>query len=103
MNFNSIERRKQRIKWYSSTAWKKKRARQLEKQGLCEMCFDAKPRRLVLATIADHIDPDFDTFGQMLSGETQSLCEACHREKTSFIDIPLMKRKQKLRIEVSDV
>ena len=56
-----------------------------------------------MATIADHIDPDFDDFRGFLTGKLQSLCRECHQQKTFFEDIPQMLKKQKTEMEVKDV
>jgi 5-methylcytosine-specific restriction protein A len=57
-----------------------RRAQQLQKQPLCEMCLKAK--RLTPATVADHVIPHRGDPDQFWQGELQSLCDAwpyrCH-------------------------
>ena len=69
----------------------------------CVHCLEKSPKMIVLASVCDHISPDFDDFRGFLSGKTQSLCRDCHQFKTSAEDIPLLLKKEKTTIEVKDV
>ena len=101
--FFSKERRQERVKWYSSRKWKNKRALQLKKEPLCRICFNSTPKRLTPAVVCDHISPFFDDFKGFLEGETQSLCQLCHRDKTSLYDIPALKKREMTAIRVLDI
>ena len=101
--FFSKERRQQRVKWYSSRKWKNKRALQLKKEPLCRMCLNSTPKRLTPAVVCDHISPFFDDFKGFLTAETQSLCKACHQEKTTLYDIPAMIKRERTTIRIFDI
>jgi hypothetical protein len=71
--------------WYWSKRWKKRRARQLQREPLCAMCLAKKLTRP--ATVADHIEdwqrplePHGD-WGRFITGQLQSLCRGCHELK----------------------
>ena len=82
--------------------WRKIRANQLRKAPLCEKCLDMRPRRLVVATVADHKTP-WKTAREFYLGPFQSLCHYCHNDKTFFEDVPLRKKKEKTKMEAKDV
>ena len=65
------------LKFYRSTAWKRKRQEVLDRDyGLCQRCgMDAE--------LVDHIIPSKDDWSDRLNADNlQSLCRPCHRIKT---------------------
>ena len=97
------QRRQYRTKFYKTTQWVRIRNNQLRKAALCEHCLNSKPRRLTVATVCDHKNPDWTTFKEFCIGPFQSLCDACHRQKTSFYDIPYLIKKQRTKQVILDV
>ena len=67
-----------RVLGLSSRAWRRLREFQLNRQPLCEHCFDDKGL-CVVATDVDHIDND--PSNNELSN-LASLCHSCHSKKT---------------------
>ena len=101
--FYSPERRAERLKWYNSAEWRKRREKQLKKFPLCALCELGTPKKFVLATVADHIDPVIETKGEWRRGKLQSLCAEHNRWKSAFYDIPFQARKKRTTLEVKDV
>ena len=92
------EGRKKRQAFYQKSAWKRIRKIQLSKQPLCENCWKIFKRQTV-ATVCDHIDPAWETWYDFCKGPFQSLCRACHDEKTKFEDVVELKRKKLLEVK----
>ena len=65
-------------RFYGTQNWRVIAARQLARQPLCEGCAD-----LVPATLADHKVPIADGGAKRDPANLQSLCRACHAEKTA--------------------
>jgi 5-methylcytosine-specific restriction enzyme A len=63
-------------RWYSTAAWRKRRAHQLTIEPLCRMCL--AEGRTTPATVADHVVPHRGNPGLFWQGELQSLCATCH-------------------------
>jgi 5-methylcytosine-specific restriction protein A len=61
---------------YSHRRWRKRRARQLDREPLCRMC--KAEDRVTIATIADHIEPHRGDLTKFWTGELQSLCKPHH-------------------------
>ena len=97
----SVHRRTHRQGFYSHRAWRRIRAIQLRKAPLCEIC--QKQGKLTPANTCDHIDPTWETWEEFIKGPFQSLCGLCHKEKTETVDLPKLKKADKLRLEVWDV
>ena len=102
MKLFTKERRQQRQKFYQKPIWRKIRANQLRKAGLCEKCLAMPQKRIRLATICDHINgwTDYKSF---VSGPFQSLCFECDNFKRFAEDIPNMLKKEKTKLEVKDI
>jgi hypothetical protein len=67
-------------RWYGLGAWKKRQKLQMEKENyLCRHC--AQRGVVRAATIADHINPNWSTYEDFLTFETQALCAPCHSRK----------------------
>ena len=96
-DFRTAERRAQRIKFYSHSIWPKIRKFQLAKEPLCRLCADQG--RMTVATVCDHIDPDWEGWNGFIKGPFQSLCRQCHDDKTACVDVPKMIKKNKLKLE----
>ena len=90
---NSQERRR----FYKKAVWRRLRLRQLKKSPLCEICWRDYKKQTV-AKVCDHIDPTWETWTEFLRGPFQSLCRACHDEKTQTKDSMLLSRKAKFKI-----
>ena len=73
-----VKRRKAKPwrKWYSSRAWKLKRAAQLGKIPWCESCRRQGKSRP--ATVANHKVPHRGDRELFFHGETESACAECH-------------------------
>lgn len=98
------ERREHRIRFYKTKTWLRIRKKQLSKHPLCQHCLTERERVYVRkATVVDHENPDWQTWKEFCSGPFNSLCDSCHRLKTSFSDIPKLIKKQKTKIEMLDV
>lgn len=70
------DRRKTERRMYQSKAWRQLRKEQLAKEPVCASCGD-------LATQVDHIQKFLGDWNLFTSRENlQSLCGACHRQKT---------------------
>jgi 5-methylcytosine-specific restriction protein A len=72
------ERRKAKPwrKWYSLAVWKARRAEQLRRQPLCELCMAAG--KVTEATVADHDPPHRGVWELFIAGSLESLCKRCH-------------------------
>jgi 5-methylcytosine-specific restriction enzyme A len=62
--------------WYNTRAWRETRERQLHDHPLCVMCI--RERRLVRATVCDHIERHNWDHDRFWHGPFQSLCERHH-------------------------
>lgn len=70
--------------WYKTARWQKLRALQLHNHPLCVMC---RPRRLTIATVADHIEPHRgDPILFWDPDNLQSLCETHHNSDKQRIE-----------------
>ena len=94
-DFRTAERRAQRIKFYRHSIWPKIRKIQLSKEPLCRICRDQGS--LTVATVADHIDPTWETWNEFIRWPFQSLCRDCHDAKTRDDDIPKLLKRDKLK------
>ena len=61
---------------YNNKRWRKRRALQLAKTPICEHC--SKRGSIVVATVADHIEPHRGDPLKFWTGKLQSLCHDCH-------------------------
>lgn len=61
---------------YGSGRWKRIRRDQLRTQPLCE--YHLARDQVVIATIADHVDPHKGDEELFWDGKLQSLCKQCH-------------------------
>ena len=95
------KRRKERIKYYNTKTWRNIRSSKLRKNPLCELCHK-NCRKITLATVVDHIKP-WKTWEEFVKGPFQSLCRACHDQKTWFSDVPEMIKKEKTKIKVKEI
>lgn len=96
----SPERRRIRLKFYRSKFWKKVRANQLRKAGLCEHCL--KKGKLTLANTVNHLDPSWSDWASFLKGPFESLCGECH-QRTIHRDLRKLKKAELTKQEVWDV
>ena len=62
--------------WYSSTAWRRRRAGQLKRQPLCERHLALG--QVVAATVANHRQPHRGDWTLFIEGDLESVCKACH-------------------------
>ena len=94
-------------KYYKTSQWRRIRSIQLRGSPFCQNClegFGPKPgKRLELANTVDHISPLWNTFSEFLAGPFQSLCKACHLEKTKTEDMIVKRRETMLKVESADV
>jgi 5-methylcytosine-specific restriction protein A len=65
--------------WYNHKRHRARRALQLQKQPLCEVCL--AQGRTTPATIVDHIEPHGGDMTKFFTGKLQSLCKPCHDRK----------------------
>jgi hypothetical protein len=63
-------------KWYKLKAWLQRRAGQLAKQPLCEMCL--KMGHVTVATVCDHVEQHRGDWDLFIRGDVQSLCRPHH-------------------------
>ena len=96
------ERRNFRKKFYNSKAWRNIRSSQLRKNPLCEMC-RRDSKSISVATVVDHINPNWSNWKEFLGGPFQSLCRSCHDSKTFFDDIPEQIKKEKTKVTIKDI
>lgn len=61
---------------YNTRRWRRKRASQLRRSPLCEMC--RSQGHVTAAHVADHIEPHKGDAALFWGGELQSLCGECH-------------------------
>ncbi len=66
---------------YNTQEWKAIRDEQLTREPWCRECAKHGVKRR--ATIADHIKPHKNNEQEFYHGELQSLCVACHAQKTN--------------------
>lgn len=66
--------------FYSTTAWRAMRSAYIAKYPLCRMCAEAG--RVVAADVVDHIVERKDGGADLDPRNLQSLCHACHNDKT---------------------
>lgn len=92
----SKERRAYTRKFYNLKLWKRKRAFQLRKIPLCEICLSIK--KVTAATVVDHIVP-WENQTDFLKNDLQSLCHSCHNMKTHVFDVQDLLKKRKTKIE----
>lgn len=65
------------LNYYKTKEWRVLRIRQLRRKPLCEFC--EKSRRIVEATVVDHIKPHKGDKALFHDPENlQSLCKKCH-------------------------
>jgi 5-methylcytosine-specific restriction protein A len=77
--------RKNAYDFYHSKAWKQMRLFILRREPLCRTCFNSDPKRIVLATIVDHIVPRNVDMSRELDPENlQPQCHSCHNAKTAL-------------------
>ncbi len=76
------KRRPDRHAFYGTQAWKQARERYREKHPWCEECL--KRGMYVEAEIVDHIEEIRDGGAALDENNFQSLCLACHNEKTKW-------------------
>lgn len=67
-------------KFYGSRVWQKLRAAYIAKHPLCCMCMEVN--RVVPADVVDHIVERRDGGADTDWNNLQSLCHACHNDKT---------------------
>ena len=103
MKLRTKERRDYRQPYYRTVTWRRIRKTQLRKSPLCEMCLKKIPKKLEVSTICDHIDPTWETWDDFIRGPFQSLCLECDKFKRSIIDYPLMRKKERTKMEVIDL
>ena len=65
--------------YYSSQAWKLRRAHQLRIGPLCKRCG-------VLATVAHHVVPHKGDWCLFIEGELNSLCKRCHDSAEQMVE-----------------
>jgi 5-methylcytosine-specific restriction enzyme A len=70
------EQRQPWHRWYSTAAWRKRRAQQLDTHPLCATWLSAG--RIEAATVADHATPHRSDPDLFWHGPLQSLCALCH-------------------------
>ena len=63
-------------KWYHRAPWRKLRRAQLGREPFCKFCLARGV--VVLADVADHVEPHRGDFNSFVLGELQSLCAPCH-------------------------
>ncbi len=66
--------------FYTSTAWREARARQLRREPLCREC--QQSGRVTVATVVDHITPLAQGGERYDLANLQSLCGPCHSAKS---------------------
>jgi hypothetical protein len=71
---------------YDSAHWKRRRALQLKMHPLCRFCLEGRDT-VVVATIADHVEPHHGDVNKFFLGELQSLCKRCHNSRKRFLEI----------------
>ena len=86
-----------RRKFYKTGAWRHLRKIQLERQPLCELCWE-NFRKQTVAKIVDHKDATWKTWKDFIEADLQSLCYKCHRDKTTD-DLVEIKRKKMLEVK----
>ena len=67
-------------KFYHTTAWRTLRSAFISKYPLCKMCTEAG--KVVPADVVDHIVERRDGGSDLDPRNLQSLCHACHNDKT---------------------
>ena len=100
MELFTKQRRLERSKFYHTKTWRLIRKKQLNKHPLCEHCL--KVKKVEKAVICDHITPDWASWLEFKKGPFQSLCRLCHQHKTSFDDLPLLIKKEKTKIIITN-
>jgi 5-methylcytosine-specific restriction endonuclease McrA len=81
-----VDRSPTHVKFYSTAAWQKSRARKLKDKPLCERCY-AKGN-LVPANIVHHRKPLEDGGEQLHQDNLMSICtEKCHRDEHAEIEV----------------
>ena len=90
------DRRKRKIKFYNSPAWRKLSSYHRKQSPLCVRCLDRGIH--TLAKVADHDNPIWEG-REGLTRKLNSLCLDCHSEKTKVEDIPklIVAEKTKFR------
>lgn len=83
---------------YKTSKWKKQSLLQRKKEPLCRACLAMSPPRLTKSKIADHIRP-WRTQWEFFNNPLQSLCQACHNDKTALFDHPEKIRAKKCEIK----
>lgn len=77
--------RKERLPWYSTVRWQKRRAYQLAIQPLCAWCLEKQPPEVKAAEVVHHLLPHLDEqafwFGPLVS-----LCKQCHDSTAQQIE-----------------
>ncbi|WP_020599867.1 HNH endonuclease [Spirosoma panaciterrae] len=67
--------------FYRNAPWRNLRKAKLEKDPLCEECL--KKKRLVPATVVDHVNPIRLGGAPLDIDNTRSLCKSCHARKSA--------------------
>lgn len=63
-------------RWYWTARWRHRAKAQLEAEPLCAMCMARG--LVVVATVADHVEPHRGDPDLFWAGPLQSLCASCH-------------------------
>jgi len=71
--------------WYELERWRRLRRMQLRAEPLCRMCLE-RDGRVVVATVADHVEPHRGDWNAFLTGRLQSLCARCHSTEKRMIE-----------------
>lgn len=70
-------------RWYKLAAWRRRRARCLDRDPVCVMCPEHSRQ---VSVIADHVVPHRDNYHLFWHGELQGLCKHCHDSKKQRIE-----------------
>ena len=89
--------RKEKQRFYNSSAWRRRRGLTLAKQPLCRACL--KLGRQTPSEIADHISPLWADFQDFITAPLQGLCRDCHRAK---LEADLLAKRKAALFEVRE-
>jgi len=78
--------RAHQLGWYGRQSWRKRAKRQLKEHPLCRLCFELNGGLVVVATIADHVEPHGGDWHKFRYGALQSLCQPCHDSTKATIE-----------------
>ena len=87
-HYNATQRDPTAQKFYDSPAWRKVRQLKMNRSPFCEIC--SAKNRFAKAGVVDHIVEIRDGGAPLDLENLQSLCRACHNQKTKA---EMMKRK----------